>query len=117
MIEQYPRKFTDEEKLAMGRELSEKGIEKGRLEEQKKAATAVFSGQIKILARECGDLQQKIFSGYEMIDVEVDVLPDTPEPGKKRLVRRDNGEYRDEWMTPAERQRSLFDGAEPPEAE
>jgi len=114
MIEQYPRKFSDAEKLELGRELSEKGIERERLEEQKKAAASVFGGQIKVLLRECADLQRKIFAGYEMVDVEVDVLLDTPERGFKRIVRRDDPTiYRDEPMTHIEKQRSLFDGLDP----
>lgn len=78
------------------------------LEKKKTARAAEISAQIKQANRRCAELAAKINSRFEMRQMEVLVLFDTPRVGMKRVVSALTSEvlYESE-MTAAERQRTF----------
>ena len=87
------------------------------LEARKKTVDAELNGQIKAALEHCADLARKINIGWELRDVEVMAMMETPRPGMKRIIRVDNNEHlRDEAMTRDEMQAS-FGFSEPDEGE
>jgi hypothetical protein len=100
--------FKPEELRELGEALARETGNAGTLEDQKKAATAELSAQIKQARRRCDDLAGKINNGYELREVECMSMLETPRPGMKRVIRLDTNEtVRDERMTAAEMQVSF----------
>lgn len=87
------------------------------LRDQKSAATAAISARIKEADRRASELAVKLNNGYELREVEVMAMLETPRPGMKRIIRPDTGEHlRDEPMT-AEEMQSSFGFPEPGEGD
>jgi hypothetical protein len=85
------------------------------LRDQKTAYNSTIGAAIKTAERNVWQLQEKLTTGYETVEVEVIAVLDTPIPGTKRLVRVDTNEtIREEPMTLRERQQSFgFQEPEP----
>lgn len=98
----------------MGQKLARENQNVYDLEARKKEIDAELSAQIKAANGRCSDITTKLNNGYEMREVEVIVLFDTPKTGIKRVVRIDtNEQLREEAMTLEEMQRGFgFDSAE-----
>lgn len=78
------------------------------LEKEKKELDAVLAAKIKAANNRVAEVAEKLNNGYEMREVEVLVLYDTPRSGIKRLIRIDNNEQlREEAMTLEEMQRGF----------
>ena len=93
-----------------GRNLSTTLLEHDAKEEQKKDAAKEFAEELKAFRLDMKILSQTIRRGTELRKVEVEVRMHTPRPGMKRTVCLDTGAVvRDEQMTEAERQASLFE--------
>jgi hypothetical protein len=100
--------FKPDELRELGEALARETGNVGTLEDQKKAATAELSAQIKQARRRCDELAEKINNGYELREVECMSMLETPRPGMKRVIRLDTNEtVRDEPMTSAEMQSSF----------
>lgn len=82
------------------------------LRDRKKEIDADISAQIKTAEGRVSGLTVALNNGYEMREVEVLVLLDTPKTGVKRIIRADNNEQlRDEPMTLEEKQHGFgFEG-------
>jgi hypothetical protein len=106
--EQQPRDFTKEELAAMHDQLV---IELGTHKELRSTKTqnnATINAQIKGAEKTIYDLQDKLAKGYELVDIEVVTLMDSPAPGEKQILRVDNNKViRTEVMTAQERQRNF----------
>ena len=78
------------------------------LEKAKSRATADLGARIKGKKLDIDSLSATIREGYEMREVDCTEHLDTPEPGKKTILRTDTGETVGiEAMTDADRQREL----------
>lgn len=84
--------FTDPERLELGRRLGEKTNEIAILEDEKARATKDYASRIKTVENEVAGISQRVREGYEFRDIDVKVIYDTPEPGKKTIVRLDTKE-------------------------
>jgi hypothetical protein len=106
--EQQPRDFTKEELAAMHDQLV---IELGAHKELRSTKTqnnATINAQIKGAEKTIYDLQDKLAKKYEMVDIEVVTMLDSPAPGQKQILRVDNNiVLRTEPMTARERQGSF----------
>lgn len=75
------------------------------IKDKKKTADTEFGSQIKAAESRVSDLTTRLNNGYELREVEVLVLMDTPITGMKRVIRADNNEQvREEAMTLEEKQ-------------
>lgn len=116
--EQKPRyesvehRFTGKELLALGKQLAAANQEVYRLRGEQKTVQSQMAAAVKGAEAIAAELSRKIENEREMREVEVSVLMDTPRPGLKTIVRKDNGEeIRTDQMTNDERQQSLnFEG-------
>jgi hypothetical protein len=101
--------FTDEEIRHLGESLARESQDLIDLREQRSSAAAAFAAQIKESGIRSADLAMKINNKYEMREVEVVPLMDTPRPGMKAIVRIENPDdvIRYEPMTSAEKQESF----------
>lgn len=84
--------FTDAEITALAKELAAANNTRDELEQQKKQVDSQLKADIEVQNSTIGRLSRLIGSGWEMRNVEVRIELDTPEPGKKRVVRIDTGE-------------------------
>lgn len=96
----------------MGQQLAREQQNAYTLEDRKKEVATEFKAQIDAAYGRVRDITTKLNNGYEMREVEVLVLYDTPKSGMKRVIRVDtNEELRDEAMSLAEMQSGFgFDG-------
>lgn len=101
--------FTNEEIQTMGEALARENQNLLDLREQKKSAMAALNAEIAETGVRAVDLATKINNRYEMREIEVVPLMDTPRPGMKALARIDNPDdvIRYEPMTAAEKQASF----------
>ena len=101
--------FSDAEIQGMGENLALENQNLLDLREQKSSAVAAITAQIKEAGLRAVDLATKINNRYEMREVEVVPLMDTPRPGMKALARIENPDdvIRYEPMTAAEKQASF----------
>ena len=103
------RDFTEPEIAKMHEDLVVKVGEVRGLREQKGSMVQTINNQIKTSEKDVWDLQSKLETGYEMIEVETIDLMDTPRPGWKTIIRSDTNEHlREVPMSPRERQQQLF---------
>jgi hypothetical protein len=108
LFESVKYSFSPEEVRDLGEALAREARTVFDLQERKANLTAELKTQIKAANGRVSDLATKINSGFEMREVEVLVLLETPGPGMKRVVRADTSEHiRDEPMTLGEMQRSF----------
>lgn len=110
--ESIRRYFSDEELASLHEQLVVQVGEVKDLRGQKTQANMIVNAQIKTAEKSVWDVQEKLATGYESIEVEVVPVMDTPKPGMKTIIRCDTSEkLRTEPMTARERQMSL--GFEP----
>lgn len=100
--------FTDTEIAEAARDLATANRKRSSLEQRKKEVDAAIKAEIEEQNSIIGRLSQLIGTGFEYRDIEVRIELDTPEPGKKRIVRLDTGEeVAVKAMTESEKQMSL----------
>lgn len=92
-------KFTDEETLVLSKRLAELNNKLQDLEESKKSAMSDFKSRIDISKEEMAMISRKIYSGFEMRNIDCVILYHTPVWGKKLITRKDTGEQWEEKMT------------------
>jgi hypothetical protein len=109
--------FTDEEIRVLGEALARETHALYELRIQKSGAVASINASLKNSEKLIGELTTKITNRYEIVDVEVIPMMDTPRAGMKALLRVDNNEVvRYEEMTAAEKQTSFgFNFVDPDE--
>jgi len=109
LYEQVKYPFSDEEIRVMGEALARESQNLVDLRDQKSAALASINAAVKEACKRALDLSMKINNRYEMREVEVVPLMDTPRPGMKAIVRIENPDdvIRYEPMTVAEKQQSF----------
>lgn len=85
-------KFTDEEMRQFGITLAQEAQRKERLEDAKKQSASQFKADIDAVDAQIRSLSQKLARGSEDRYVDCDVFFNSPEEGKKTIVRTDTGE-------------------------
>ena len=100
--------FSDAEITDAAKELARAAQQRASLEQRKKEVDSQLKADIEAQNSIVGRLSSYINTGYEYRDIECRIELDTPEPGKKRIVRVDNGEeVKVVPMTDADKQTSL----------
>lgn len=84
--------FTDAEIAEAAKELARANSRKASIEQQKKDVDAQLKSEIVAQETIIGRLAAQINTGSEYRNIECRLELDTPEPGKKRVVRLDTGE-------------------------
>lgn len=84
--------FTDTEIADAARDLATANRKRSSLEQRKKEVDSAIKAEIEAENSIIGRLSNLIATGYEYRDIEVRIELDTPEAGKKRIVRMDTGE-------------------------
>jgi hypothetical protein len=108
LYETLPCKLTPEERLGYGEELARESDALEDLKGEKKLTIQEIATRMNAAERRIRELTRKLTTGYEDRDVEVVIYLNTPEPGLKRVVRKESGQtVRTERMTPAEMQESF----------
>lgn len=108
MYESVRRYFTEKEIAEFHEALVVRVGEVKELRGEKKQVDSTLGTAIKTAEKSVFDLQEKLATGYEVIDTEVIAIMDSPTPGMKKIVRVDNNEsIRIEQMTTRERQQSF----------
>jgi hypothetical protein len=107
-FESVEYRFSDEELLALGKQLAHENQQVYDLRTEKIAVVAGLSGAIKAAEKTAAELTGKIERKSEMREVEVVAVMDRPRQGLKTIVRADNGEeLRIAVMTLEEQQATL----------
>lgn len=97
--------LTDAEIADAARELARANNRKGSIESQKKEVDAQLKAEIAAQESVISRLSALIESGHEYRNIDCRVELDTPEPGRKTVVRLDTGEIVNvKPMTDADRQ-------------
>lgn len=100
--------FTDAEISDRAKELAGANRRRSAIEQQKKEIDSDLKGQIEAENSKIQRLSEQIGMGYEYRNIACIVELDTPELGKKRIVREDTGEeVKVVAMTPEDKQASL----------
>lgn len=84
--------YTDAEIAEAARDLASANRKRASLEQRKKEVDSAIKAEIEAENTSIGRLSNLIATGFEYRDIEVRVELDTPEEGKKRIVRLDTGE-------------------------
>ncbi len=84
-----PIPLTEKQKAELGEQMSKVEIEINQLEIQKKNTVAAFTEKIKDLESELYGLAKKFEENTEQIEVDCRVEFNTPERGKKTIIRLD----------------------------
>jgi hypothetical protein len=84
--------FTDAEITDAAKELARAAQQRASLEQRKKEVDSQLKADIEAQNSIVGRLSSYINTGYEYRDIECRVELDTPEEGKKRIVRLDTEE-------------------------
>ncbi len=84
--------YTDAEIADAARDLASANRKRASLEQRKKEVDSAIKAEIEAENSVIARLSSLIGTGYEYRDIEVRIELDTPEPGKKRVVRLDTGE-------------------------
>jgi hypothetical protein len=84
--------FSDAEITDAAKELARAAQQRASLEQRKKEVDSQLKADIEAQNSIVGRLSSYINTGYEYRDIECRIELDTPEAGKKRVVRVDNGE-------------------------
>jgi len=102
------RYFSDKELAEMHEALVQSVGTVKDLRAEKTQSNASMNAAIKGAEKNVWDYQEKLANGYEVIDIEVIAIMDTPSPGMKRVIRVDTNEaVREEPMSARERQGSF----------
>lgn len=106
--------YTSDQLRELGQQLARENQEVYNLERKKKLDNAEISLQIKAANDKAAETTTKINNGYEMEEIEVMAMMDSPSEGMKTIIRVDTSEpIRTAPMTPEERQRRFnFDAPE-----
>ena len=100
--------FTDAEIAETAKQLARANYKRTSLEQQKKEVDSALKGEIEAENSVIQRLSNCINTGHEYRNIECRIELDTPEPGKKRVVRLDTGEEVSvRLMTDADRQMVL----------
>jgi hypothetical protein len=100
--------FSDAEITDAAKELARAAQQRASLEQRKKEVDSQLKADIEAQNSIVGRLSSYINTGYEYRDIDCRIELDMPEPGKKRIVRVDNGEeVKVVPMTDADKQTSL----------
>lgn len=100
--------FNDTEIADAARDLATANRKRSSLEQRKKEVDSAIKAEIEAENSTIARLSNMIATGFEYRDIEVRIELDTPEPGKKRIVRLDTGEeVAVKAMTESEKQMSL----------
>jgi len=111
-------KFTDAEKLEMGRDVARLNQEKRRLDQKLTEIKKQLTGEISGKETEIDRLMDLLSNGYEYRQVECRIDLDTPKQGQASIIRLDTEEVvRVRRMTDDEMQIELPLEAAPPEPE
>jgi hypothetical protein len=103
--ENLKTKLTPSELTAYSTEMSEKYIEHGQLEADKKGVVADYKGKTDVLEGQLGQLSVKVSTQHEWRDVEVHWAYNFT-TNKKLLIREDSGEIvKEDKVTDADRQK------------
>lgn len=116
-IENVQRRLGEPEKSHLGEEVARLYGEVQQLEEEKAVANKSFKARIDSKWESINKVTDTIRKGYEDVAVQCDVYCNLPTPGLK--VSWDYASLRiikTEPMTQSDRQNSLFDHREPPQA-
>ncbi len=84
--------YTDPEIADAARDLAKANRQRSNLEQRKKEVDSAIKAEIEEQNSIIGRLSQLIGTGFEYRDIEVRIELDTPEAGKKRIIRLDTGE-------------------------
>lgn len=84
--------LNDKERIELGRQLAQSSQKLETIAEDKKAAMAQFKADQSAAEAKIASLSQQIANGYRLDQVRCEWLMDSPEPGKKQLVRMDTKE-------------------------
>ncbi len=84
--------YTDQEIAEAARELANANRKRSSLEQRKKEVDSAIKAEIECENSIIGRLSNLIGTGFEYRDIPVTIELDTPEVGKKRIVRLDTGE-------------------------
>lgn len=101
-------KFTDEEMRQFGVTLAQEAQRKERLEDAKKQSASQFKADIDAVDAQIRSLSQKLARGSEDRYVDCDVYYNSPEEGKKTIVRTDTGETLSVSPMTEDEQQDLF---------
>lgn len=108
MYESVRHYFTDVEIADFHEALVVRVGEVKELRGEKKQVDSTLGAAIKTAEKSVFDLQEKLSTGYEIVEAEVIQIMDSPTPGMKKIVRVDNNEViRVEPMTMREKQQSF----------
>lgn len=100
--------IVDRERIELGRQLAEAAQKLETIAEDKKSAMAQFSADKSAAEAKIGSLSNQIANGYRVEAVKCSWLFDSPEVGKKQLVRMDTKEVVETLdMTDADKQGDL----------
>lgn len=113
-FESVEYRFTDEELLALGKQLAHENQLVYNLRAAKVAEMASLNADIKVAEKTAAELTGKIERKSEMRETEVVAVMDRPRPGLKTIARADNGlEIRVAVMSLEEQQSTLDFGDKP----
>jgi len=109
-----PIPLTEKQKAELGERMSKVELQINSLESQKKNTVAAFSDEIKELESELYGLAKKFENNTDQVEVDCRVEFNTPEPGKKTIIRLDSNtiariEDMSEYEIKAIDQPDLFD--------
>ena len=100
--------FSDTEIADAARDLATANRKRTSLEQRKKEVDSAIKAEIEAENSVIARLSNLIGTGFEYRDIEVRIELDTPEPGKKTIIRMDTGEeVAVKPMTDSEKQMSL----------
>jgi hypothetical protein len=91
-FESIEYRFSDDELLALGKQLARANQEIYDLRTEKKAATSSLNASIGAAEKTAAELTMKIERKAEMREVEVVPVMDKPRTGLKTMIRADTGE-------------------------
>lgn len=84
--------FTDKERLELGKQLAEESQKLEQIADDKKTVVADFKSRQTAAEAKIASLSQQVANGYQVKEVKCEMRFDTPEAGKKTLVRLDTSE-------------------------
>ena len=83
--------FTASEIHDLSIELAQKNKECVSLENEGKAVQSQYASKIKVVKSEIAKLSNQVSDGWEIRDIECDVVYHKPAKGKKTITRKDTG--------------------------
>ena len=90
--------FTASEIHDLSIQLAQKNKDAVNLENEQKAVASQYGSKLKVLKSEIGKLSNQVADGWELKEIECEVLYHVPKKGMKTYVRKDNGQRFEERM-------------------